>query len=187
MNRSTLIGSPSKAMRSRMSCRCGLVKRPVRRPNSRSSRSVIRAVEVLPFVPVMWMTGNVRCGSPISSTTAAIRASVGVRSCSGVRPRISASTWRIRARSLSATIATVSGDRSGVGGGWVASDPPGRVTSQRNRLEGGCAYPAARSTLTRSGRPSPTVVSMTPSPDGRASTDPAEPNCTASVSAITVS
>ncbi len=38
-------------------CRCGLVKRPVRRLCSRSSRSIIRAVEVLPLVPVRWMTG----------------------------------------------------------------------------------------------------------------------------------
>ena len=43
-------------------CRCGLVNRPVRRPNARSSASIIRAVEVLPLVPVTWITGEARCG-----------------------------------------------------------------------------------------------------------------------------
>jgi len=48
-----LIGSPARLMRSRMVARCGEVKRPVRRPPAARRRSVIRAVEVLPLVPVM--------------------------------------------------------------------------------------------------------------------------------------
>jgi hypothetical protein len=40
-----------------MEDRCGLVNRPVRRPRARSRLSIIRAVDVLPFVPVTWMTG----------------------------------------------------------------------------------------------------------------------------------
>ena len=35
------------------------------------------AVEPLPLVPVTWMTGALRCGSPRSSTSAWIRASEG--------------------------------------------------------------------------------------------------------------
>ena len=57
---------------------------------------MIRAVLVLPFVPVTWMTGKPRCGSPSSSITARIRSSDGSRSCSGARERIDASTSRIR-------------------------------------------------------------------------------------------
>ena len=49
---------------------------------------MIRAVLVLPLVPVTWMTGKVRCGSPSSSMTARIRSSDGSRSCSGARERI---------------------------------------------------------------------------------------------------
>ena len=44
-------------IRSRIEDRCGLVNSPVRSPRARSSVSIIRAVEVLPLVPVMWMTG----------------------------------------------------------------------------------------------------------------------------------
>ena len=44
-------------IRSRTEVRCGLVNSPVRRPRARSSDSIIRAVEVLPLVPVMWITG----------------------------------------------------------------------------------------------------------------------------------
>lgn len=73
------MGSPSMTMRSRIDTRCGLVIRPVRRPWARTMLSVIRAVEVLPFVPVMWMTGYARCGSPSSSTARR----VAVRRCSG--------------------------------------------------------------------------------------------------------
>ena len=36
---------------------CGLVNRPVRRSSARSSVSIIREVEVLPLVPVRWMSG----------------------------------------------------------------------------------------------------------------------------------
>ncbi len=57
MNCAADSGSPSMQIRSRMEVRCGLVNRPVRRPRARSSRSVIRAVDVLPLVPVRWMTG----------------------------------------------------------------------------------------------------------------------------------
>jgi hypothetical protein len=56
-NRSSLIGSPSSVIRSRTVSRCGLVNRPVRNPASRNSASIIRAVEVLPLVPVRWITG----------------------------------------------------------------------------------------------------------------------------------
>ena len=54
MKPSSSIGSPSRAMRSRMVVRWGLVKRPVRMPVAARSRSVMRAMEVLPLVPVMW-------------------------------------------------------------------------------------------------------------------------------------
>ena len=37
----------------------------------------ICAVEPLPFVPVMWMAGAARCGSPISSMSRSMRAVVG--------------------------------------------------------------------------------------------------------------
>ena len=52
-----LMGSPSMRIRSRRSDRCGEVIRPVCSPNARSSDSIIRAVDVLPFVPVTWITG----------------------------------------------------------------------------------------------------------------------------------
>ena len=51
------MGSPSMAMRSIADCRCGLVVRPVRRCNAVSSASIIRATDVLPLVPAMWMHG----------------------------------------------------------------------------------------------------------------------------------
>ena len=50
-------GRPSTAIRSVTDSRCGLVKRPVRRSKARSRASTMRAVEVLPLVPVIWMTG----------------------------------------------------------------------------------------------------------------------------------
>ena len=37
--------------------KCGEVTRPVLSPISRKILSMILAVEVLPFVPVRWMTG----------------------------------------------------------------------------------------------------------------------------------
>ena len=46
------MGSPSIWIRSRTLVRCGDVKRPVRRPSERTSDSAMRAVEVLPLVPV---------------------------------------------------------------------------------------------------------------------------------------
>ncbi len=52
-----LIGSPSRRIRSRRSDRCGEVISPVCSPNARSSDSIMRAVEVLPLVPVTWITG----------------------------------------------------------------------------------------------------------------------------------
>ena len=52
-NRSAATGAPSTTIRSLIETRCGLVNRPVRRPRLRSSASVIRAVDVLPLVPVM--------------------------------------------------------------------------------------------------------------------------------------
>ena len=57
MNFSRLIGLPERVIRSRMSCRCGEVKRPVERPLSRSTESIMRLVEVLPLVPVTWIVG----------------------------------------------------------------------------------------------------------------------------------
>ncbi len=86
------IGWPSRLIRSRMEVRCGLVNRPVRRPRARSSASIIRAVDVLPFVPVMWMTGHARCGSPSRLARSAIRSRVGSMECSGLRAAISRST-----------------------------------------------------------------------------------------------
>jgi hypothetical protein len=51
------MGSPEKAIRSRTLCRWGEVNRPVFRPISRRRESMMRVVDVLPFVPVRWMTG----------------------------------------------------------------------------------------------------------------------------------
>lgn len=58
----------------------------------------MRVVEVLPFVPVRWMTGKVRCGSPRSSMTAVMRSREGWSWCSGARARIASSASRIRLR-----------------------------------------------------------------------------------------
>ncbi len=44
-------------IRSTADCRCGLVVRPVRRLNAVSRASTMRATEVLPLVPAMWMHG----------------------------------------------------------------------------------------------------------------------------------
>src|SRR4051795_10299125 len=46
-------------------------------PNSRSSASAIRAVVVLPFVPVMWIDGKLRCGEPSRSRRSMIRSRSG--------------------------------------------------------------------------------------------------------------
>ena len=56
-NCSSLNGSPSRQIRSVIRSTWGLVKRPVRRSRARSRVSIIRDVEVLPLVPVRWMTG----------------------------------------------------------------------------------------------------------------------------------
>ena len=56
-NRSGVSGSPSMLIRSVIDSTCGLVARPVRSPSPRSRLSIIRAVEVLPLVPVRWTTG----------------------------------------------------------------------------------------------------------------------------------
>ena len=56
-NSSSVSGSPSTQIRSFIRSRWGLVKRPVRRSSARSSVSIIRLVEVLPLVPVSWITG----------------------------------------------------------------------------------------------------------------------------------
>src|SRR5215204_1434255 len=79
-----------------MDCRCGLVKRPTRRPNPRNSSSIMRAVVVLPLVPATWTTGMARCGDPSRSTRAWMRASEGSSRFSGQRASSSFST---RARS----------------------------------------------------------------------------------------
>src|SRR3954447_13665348 len=83
-------------MPSRIDSRCGLVKRPTRRPNPRRSSSIIRAVVVLPLVPATWTTGIARCGDPSRSTSALMRVSDGSSRLSGQRASSSFST---RARS----------------------------------------------------------------------------------------
>ena len=56
-NASSSSGSPSMQIRSLIRSTCGLVNRPVRRLSARSRVSIIRDVEVLPLVPVRWITG----------------------------------------------------------------------------------------------------------------------------------
>ncbi len=56
-NASSLIGSPSRLIRSVIDSRCGLVNRPTRSPRASIRVSIIRAVEVLPLVPVRWIEG----------------------------------------------------------------------------------------------------------------------------------
>ncbi len=56
-NASSVSGSPSIEIRSLIRSTCGEVNRPVRRSSARSRVSIIRDVEVLPLVPVRWMTG----------------------------------------------------------------------------------------------------------------------------------
>ncbi len=74
---SSAMGSPSMRIRSVNRSRCGLERRPVRRPEARSRLSIMRLVDVLPFVPVMWMTGAAWCGSPSSSTARRVGARRG--------------------------------------------------------------------------------------------------------------
>ena len=56
-NASSSSGSPSMEIRSLIRSTWGLVNRPVRRSRARSRVSIIRDVEVLPLVPVRWITG----------------------------------------------------------------------------------------------------------------------------------
>ena len=56
-NDSSSIGSPSRARRSLIRSRWGLVYVPTCRPWAISRRVIIWAVEPLPLVPVMWITG----------------------------------------------------------------------------------------------------------------------------------
>ena len=76
-NSSMPIGWPSSLIRSRRSDRCGDVIIPVCRPKDWSSASIIRAVDVLPFVPVTWITGYARCGSPRNCVSVRMRSRVG--------------------------------------------------------------------------------------------------------------
>src|SRR3954465_5893931 len=83
-------------MRSLIDSRCGLVKRPTRRPNPRRSSSIIRAVVVLPLVPAPWTAGSARGGEPRRSPSALRGVSEGSSRLSGQRASSSFST---RARS----------------------------------------------------------------------------------------
>jgi hypothetical protein len=64
-------------MRSLTSSRCGLVYVPTDRPDASSSAEVMRATDVLPFVPVRWISAYDSCGDPSRSTSALMRSSVG--------------------------------------------------------------------------------------------------------------
>ena len=61
------------AMRSLTCSRCGDVYRPVRMPYALQIASAMRAVDPLPFVPVMWITRNESCGLPSRSRIIFIR------------------------------------------------------------------------------------------------------------------
>src|SRR3989442_2547529 len=89
-------GSPFHTMRSLISSRCGLVYTPTDRPDASRSADVMRATEVLPFVPVRWIAGYESCGDPSNSTSASMRSSVGAvarRSAPGGSPVDSRLTW----------------------------------------------------------------------------------------------
>ena len=93
---SSLSSWPSMAMRSLMRSRCGEVYRPVRMPYARQIASAMRAVEPLPFVPVMWITRNDSSGWPNRSRMSVIRSrSIFVVLCSGGRRMMSRSTSRM--------------------------------------------------------------------------------------------
>ena len=92
------------AIRSVTEVTCGLENRPVRSPLARSSASIMAAVLPLPLVPVTWITGYARWGSPSSSVRAAMRPRLGATRCSGQR--------LVRAATISACEA--SSDRVGV-------------------------------------------------------------------------
>ncbi len=59
------------------SSRWGLVYVPTLKPAAASMREIICTVEPLPFVPVTWMTGALRWGSPSAAQIAAIGSVVG--------------------------------------------------------------------------------------------------------------
>src|SRR5918999_5417842 len=104
------MGRLSTLIRSVARCRCGLVYRPVRSPTSVSRASTMRAVEVLPLVPVRCTTGYPRCGSPSTSTSVAIRSSEGSITDSGHRRFSSCSTARNSAKpSVEDSAGTTSG------------------------------------------------------------------------------
>src|SRR5947207_9176935 len=89
-------GSPFHTIRSLISSRCGLVYTPTDRPDASSRADVMRATDVLPFVPVRWISGYDSCGDPSSSTSASMRSSVGAvarRSAPGGSPVDSRLTW----------------------------------------------------------------------------------------------
>ena len=68
------------------------MNRPVLRPPAPSSASIMRAVLVLPLVPVRWTDRKSRWGRPSSSRSRRIRSSVGSIRVSGHRARSSCST-----------------------------------------------------------------------------------------------
>ena len=107
------------------------MNRPVRRPRARSSVWIIRAVEVLPLVPVTWITGYERCGSPSRPVSSLIRSSDGSIECSGVRTRICCSTSR------SSSLARASGSRS-------TRHAYREQAAPRGALPGGRSRPARR-------------------------------------------
>ena len=91
-------------MRSVTRVRCGLVYRPVRRSWANRPHSIMRAVDVLPLVPVIWMMGNALLGSPMMSMARNKGASRGSILFSGARPKSSAYTLSTENASWSAVI-----------------------------------------------------------------------------------
>ena len=67
------MGSPLRLSRSLTRSRWGLENVPTVSPWATRSRVRIWAVEPLPLVPVMWMAGAERCGSPMSPTSRSMR------------------------------------------------------------------------------------------------------------------
>jgi len=104
----------------------------------------MRAADVLPFVPVRWISGYVSCGDPSRSTSARMRSSVGAvvrRSAPGGSPVDSRLTWassQARASPMSKSghvFGELDLDRELVGRHEVeVADTPGAVhVSQRTR------------------------------------------------------
>ncbi len=114
-------------IRSVIDSRWGLVKRPDAQPRRRTRASTIRAVEVLPLVPVRWIAGRARCGSPSSSMKAWMRSSVGSSLVSGHRlssaSSASAYVWAGRAWAGSCGVSSIA---ASLGGG---SNPPAALPS----------------------------------------------------------